>query len=142
VPIQKLTVGDTYDYNMYFQGGKAYFDFAGVQKAVATMSDLSPTPVTWLNDSFCWLGEALGEIGSYDDQMPGTALNQELFSSLEDRRWAGSGTTWYNPGWTTGDNDSDANDYPAGYGSGNLNTFFNAADSQVGNIWAADTCYS
>lgn len=80
---QNLTVGNTYDYNVYYQGssgGTTYFDFAGAQKAAVAMSNIG---VTWLDNSLPWFGQANGEVQSYADQMPGTTLNEEIFSTLQ-----------------------------------------------------------
>lgn len=89
--VQNVTVGSFYNFNVYFQGGKAYFQFAGVLKNTV---QLSQQGITGIDDNTNWDPQAEGEIGTYSDQMPGTSSNNETWTHLESRRWCGSSTCW------------------------------------------------
>jgi len=100
---QNLTPGDNNNYEVYYQGGHAYFDFNGSQKGAIDITDLNP-PLNGITDLTPWYPLANGEVSSFAQQMPGTLNNQETWSTIELRRWAGSGTAWdssMNQNWVT-----------------------------------------
>jgi hypothetical protein len=90
---QGVTVGTYYNFNVYSQGGDAFFDFAGVLKNTVHLSDYGIGGIT---SSTPWDPTVQAEPASYGVQMAGTSGNHETYSTLESRRWCGSSTCWDN----------------------------------------------
>jgi hypothetical protein len=95
---QNLTVGNTYNFNVYYNKSDdtARFDFAGIEKWAVVMSSVGET----IQGDATFIPQVTGETGSYNQQMPGTSGNTEFFSQLQERH----GTTWDSTGdqnWTT-----------------------------------------
>jgi hypothetical protein len=139
-PVQNLTVGNYNDFNIYYQGGKAYFDFSGVLKFTESIS--ACCGFHNYTDSTPWTPVANSEVNSYSDQMPGISTNQETIGGyLQERRWCGSGTCWdssTDQGWTT-------NSFPSGQVGGVSQTRINASFKNNFNplnqaVYLYDTC--
>ena len=71
-------------------------DFAGLDKYDPVLSTLGENFASGTN----WSPEVAGEIGSYDQQMPGTSSNPEIFSTLEERYGSGSWDNSGDQGWS------------------------------------------
>jgi hypothetical protein len=83
-----LTVGSTYEFlvDYLLNSNTAHFEFAGVDRFDPDLGMLGEQ----FTSNTLWFPSALGEIGSYNEQIPGTQSNTQLFNNMGER-W-GSGT--------------------------------------------------
>jgi hypothetical protein len=139
---QSVTVGSTYNFNVYDSGTAAVFDFAGVQKYSESWSSLGLHPSEIAG---AWVPQVSGEILSYNIQMPGTSSNPELFTNMQERYGSGNWDSSSDQNWSTSNPH-----FPAwnGVGPNNVNqthinnSFSNTYNSQFQQVQVQDACTS